>query len=161
MYAGPGLLPLGEERWGLAYAANWHNHNEYGALLQSHRPAPDGEFWWAKWKRDRLVAVEAPTLGHFSVSQRPCAGKQLLVNCQTERGGWLQFELLDGTYNRKNVEAGPAYAGYSFADCDPLRGDLLAHEVTWRGKSDLSGFAGKSVLMRVKMARAKLFALAI
>ena len=155
------MLPLGQDFWGLAYVAYWRNHNEYTALERTNRLTPDGEYWWARWKRHRLMALEAPTLGQFSVSQRTCTGKELLVNYQTERGGWVQFELADGTYNRKNVEAAPPLPGYSFEHCTPLRGDSLAQEVVWNGGSGLSAFAWKSLLVRVKMARAKLFALAI
>ena len=38
---------------------------------------------------------------------------------------------------------GKPIAGYAAEDCDPIVGDALCKRVTWRGKSDLSGWAGK------------------
>jgi hypothetical protein len=160
LYAAPGLLPLGEDGYGLAYLANRRNHNEWD--WKRHRViGPDGEYWWAKWKRDRLVALEADAVGKATLVERPCVGDRLLANFWTEPGGWLLFELTPEIPNRTGWEQPPAIPGYSFSDCAPLQGDSLAQPVTWNGKADLSALKGTDVVIRVKMVRAKLFALAI
>ena len=52
--SGPNLVPLNDEEWGLPYDCHYSRHDNGPAEL------PEGEFRWAVWKRDRLVALEAP-----------------------------------------------------------------------------------------------------
>lgn len=42
--------------------------------------------------------------------------------------------------------------------CDVLRGDAVAKAVTWKGKADLSGLAGKPVQLRFELSRCRLWA---
>jgi len=63
--------------------------------------------------------------------------------------------------NRGGWSEAPAIPGRSFDECEPLRGDSLSQAVTWKDKADLSDLKGSNVAIRVRMERAKLFALAI
>ena len=44
-------------------------------------------------------------------------------------------------------------------ECDPISGDALKGTVTWNGESDLSAWAGQPMRLRLKMLRARLYAI--
>ena len=54
-----------------------------------------------------------------------------------------------------------AYPGFGLEEADPLVGDDLSRGVTWKGCGDLSSLKGKEVSIRIHMARARLFSIAI
>ena len=58
-------------------------------------------------------------------------------------------------------EAGTTVAGKTFADCDAISGDHLETTISWNGASDLSAWVGKPVRLRVRMRRARLYALQV
>ena len=161
LFATPGLLPLGEERWGLGFTAYRRSHSQWD--WEHYRPVggPDGEYWWAVWPPHRLMALEAPAAAHLTLTERRCTGKQLLANFRTEPGGWIQFELARHAARSTDVDTAPPLPGHSFSQCDPLRGDSLAQPVTWAGSSDLSSLKGVNIAVRVRMFRTKLFAIAM
>ncbi len=146
VYAGPGLIPLGPERWGLVYTGHPTRHNE---------PWGIGQCRWAMWLKDRLVALEAQVEGQVELLPRECHGDSLLLNYHTEPHGWVRAELVGGERGRDVLE------GYSFEECDLVQGDSLEKAVTWRGKADLSGLRGMNVSVRIRMAWAKLFSVGI
>ena len=47
--------------------------------------------------------------------------------------------------------------GFALEACDLLRGDEREKVVTWGGREDISAL-GESLMIRVRMSRAKLFA---
>lgn len=146
VYAGPGLVPLSGERWGLIYTGHSTRHNEpWGGT---------GQCRWAMWPKDRLVALEAPVEGQVQLLPRECRGDELLLNYQTEAHGWVRVELV------REGEHTPL-KGYSLDECDPLHGDSLAKAVTWQGNADLSVLKGVKVSVRIQMAWAKLFLVCI
>ncbi len=145
VYAGPGLIPLGEERWGLIYTGHYTRHNE---------PWGIGQCRWAMWLKDRLVALEAPVEGQVQLLPRECRGDRLVLNYQTEPHGWVRAELIR---EREHVPL----EGYSIDECDPLQGDGLAKTVTWQGNADLSALKGVKVSVRIRMAWAKVFSVCI
>ena len=51
--------------------------------------------------------------------------------------------------------------GFSADEADVLAGDELDKVVTWKGKSDLAALKGKQVAVRLYLARAKVFSMAI
>ena len=61
----------------------------------------------------------------------------------------------------EGVPAKPAapIQGRTFDDCDPFTGDSTSHTVTWKGESDISRWANRPVRLRVRMRRARLYAL--
>lgn len=161
LMAAPGLLPLLGDRWGLGYAAYGRKHNQWD--WDHYRPGggADGEYWWAIWRPHRLMGLEAPDSGHFTLAQRVCTGERLLVNFKTQPGGWLRFELAQEVRGLGIPEQAPPLPNHSFERCEPLQGDSLSSPVTWQGTSDLSGLKGARLTVRVRMFRAKLFAFAI
>ena len=154
IYACPGILPLGEDRWGVLYRATNRRHNEHDPQDIS---AVQGHYAWAMWKRDRLVALEACDEGRVTLNKRRCHGERMVLNHQTARDGWIRVELIEpALWPPGRVEP---LEGHSFADCEPLRGDSLAGEVRWKGSADLSAFAGRDLCARVELSRAKLFSI--
>jgi hypothetical protein len=93
----------------------------------------------ATWTADRLWAL-APAIGgpfEGTATTRPqsLAGKKLLVNVATRRGGELRVELLDSGRNM--------IPGFSRDDCQPIRGDHHATEVSWAGGTEAPNKATK------------------
>ncbi|HCU87477.1 MAG TPA: hypothetical protein DGP39_08100, partial [Verrucomicrobiales bacterium] len=43
--------------------------------------------------------------------------------------------------------------------CDPIKGDTISGRVTWKGSSDVSPHAGKTVRLRFVMNEADIFSL--
>lgn len=156
IYPGPGLLPLAGDRWGLICRAESAMHNEG----YYYRPAKeDGGIGWASWPRDRLVALEAPVEGQVTLNKLLCRGEPLLLNCETEPNGWIVVELIEPTlWPPAHLSAIP---GFGFSDCTPVRGDEAAAAVQWNGSSDLSALAGREVCLRIRLYRAKLFAISL
>ena len=154
IYASPGLFPLVEDRWGVLYRSMNLRHNEDG---QRELSTEQIQYAWAMWKRDRLVALEACDEGRVTLNRRRCQGERMLLNHQTARDGWIRVELIEpALWPPAHLEP---LEGYSFADCEPLRGDSLAGEVRWNGSADLSAFKGRDLCARVELCRAKLFSI--
>ena len=153
LYPTPELVDLGDDRWGLLTMGCPHPHNR-------PNPARPHEFFWATWKRDRLVAWEADDYAEFALSERECAGEQLRLNFTTHQpGAFVKVEVVDGSLPNRQTAAEPSpVPGFSFDDCDTLSGDELDAVVSWRGKSDLSALAGRKIHLRFRMARCRLFA---
>lgn len=49
--------------------------------------------------------------------------------------------------------------GYSFDECQPLRGDSVAAPVRWRERPDLAGLVGQPVRLQIRLADARLYAI--
>ena len=91
--------------------------------------------------------------------QRVCHGSEMRMNFATERGGWVRVELV---YTPQTPpQPVEAYPGFGLEEADPLVGDDLSRVVTWKGCGDLSSLKGKEVSIRIHMARARLFSIAI
>lgn len=161
LYAGPGLLPLEGNRWGLIYNGFPHRHNDLAPESQLPR-VRSGQLRWAMWKPHRLVALAASTQGHATLIQRRFSGDPLLLNFQTETGGSVRVELINGALlGLYAIQRAQALPGYTFADCEPLDGDHLDAPVRWRGSADLSQLAGTSVAIRLELVRARIFAITV
>lgn len=88
--------------------------------------------------RDEGVLTTGPLL--FS-------GSRLVLNVAAK--GKVAVEFLD--------ECGGVSAGFGHDECDVVRGDEIAHTVTWRGAADVSGLSGKPVRLRFRLCDAKLY----
>ena len=95
--------------------------------------------------------------GQCALVGRPCLGMNLVLNYKTEPGGWIRVELAKDTAG----PGGDPFAGFSLDECMPLHGDELDGMATWKVGADLSRLAGRSVVVRLRMFRAKLYATAI
>jgi hypothetical protein len=159
MYASPGLIRVRGDRWGLTYVGHRRCHNDYDWEALEERKDEVG-CHWAIWDPDRIVGLEAPVKGEVTLIGRICAGRELLLNLRTFDDGYIQTELFGGI-GAGGSRVAPPIEGFTFADCDPLRGDLPAGVVSWRGNSDLSHLAGQGAMVRLRLVKAKVFAFAI
>ena len=156
VYAFPNLVSLSADEWGLMFIGQFDLH-DWGDRCKPDRPP---EWRWARWKRDRLVALEAPVEGRVTLVERECLGKALRINFQTQReGGWIKVEIVHPPAS----PASPVRAieGYGLEEADVLAGDEVSGVVTWKGRSDLSALEGKAVSVRLHLARAKVFSVAV
>jgi hypothetical protein len=166
LYPTPELVELDADTWAVMTMGCQHAHNSLAATPQDtlrrmmERPS---EFVWATWKRDRLVAIEAEDYAEFTMTELACAGEQLKLNFKTHQpGAHIKVEIVDGGIpNRSSASLPPALAGFAFDDSDALAGDDLDGVVSWRGNSDLSDLRGKKIHLRLRMARARLFAVTL
>ncbi|MBI5292101.1 MAG: hypothetical protein HY872_09515 [Chloroflexi bacterium] len=124
------------------------------------RSMPLGKMGFATWPAGRLAALEAPGTSSFTTPQLVFSGNHLCLNLETRRAGEVLVEVAEAEGSPKPVPQaeGQAVPGLSFADCDPICGDLPAHTVTWRGNADLSALAGKPVSLRFRLRAASLYA---
>ena len=77
-------------------------------------------------------------------------GSRLELNLDTGAGGVGRVEILD--------ESGAPIPGFTLREADQLNANNVRTLVTWRGKSEVSALAGKTVRLHLKMRSAKLYA---
>jgi len=81
------------------------------------------------------------------------------MNYRTAPGGWIRVELI--TKAGLWPPTGPTpKQGYTFDECDLLKGDALSQTVTWNGKNQLpSSEEEPYTVIRLHMMRAEVFAI--
>lgn len=141
--------------WGLMYMSTLHCHNDEPFKAPSGHHASC--YRLARWKPHRLVGISAADEGRFTLKSLDCRGGDLKLNYRTEPGGWVRVELTDRESGYPPNEV-PSLLGYSFADCDPMQGDEIERTVTWKGSSAFPALPDKKVVIRIRMARATVFA---
>lgn len=78
------------------------------------------------------------------------AGSRLELNLDTGAGGVGRVEVLD--------ESGDPIPGFTLPEADQLNGNNVRTLASWRGQSDLSALAGRTVRLHFRMRSAKLYA---
>ncbi len=102
----------------------------------------------AELRLDGFVSVDAgPEKGRLMTVPMTFSGKTLELNVQAEE---VKVALVD--------DKGRPFRGFSLRDCDPISGDYIAKQVSWGGRSDLSGLAGRTVRLLFSLKNAKLYA---
>lgn len=79
------------------------------------------------------------------------SGRELEINYATSAAGGIRVEILD--------ESGKPLAGYSRNDCPQIIGNEISRVVTWKGGSDISSLAGRTVRLRILMKDSDLYSL--
>jgi len=101
----------------------------------------------ARWKLDRFVSLDADdTFRNVITKPITFSGRALTINASVT-GGAVQVELQN--------EGGKAIEGYQATRSDPIRGDSLAHAVTWAGQPSLPDT--RPLRLRFRMRNASLF----
>ena len=156
VFAHPNLVALNDEDWGILMHGNLDNHDwgeryKYGKKL---------DWRWATWKRDRLVALEAPVEGRVTLVGHDSQGRDLRVNFETQKeGGWVKIELVDPPTSPPTPVR--VLKGFSSDEAELLTGDHLDKAVQWNGKTDLSALKGRKISVRIHMSRAKIFSISL
>lgn len=103
-------------------------------------------------RTDGFVSVHADyTGGELVTKPITFEGKELVMNFSTSAVGSVRVEI-------QNSEGKPL-EGFTLADAPPIYGDAIEQAVCWKGGSDVSKLAGKSVRLRFVMKDADLYAL--
>ncbi len=103
----------------------------------------------ARWKAERLAAIEAEEDGYFNTPRVTLRGSKILLNVQTARAGEVKVELRDASF--------APVPGRTFEECDPITGDHESIEVAWEGDADLSALNTQRLHVAFRMRAAKLF----
>jgi hypothetical protein len=99
---------------------------------------------------DGFVSANAPLSGGELVTKSlEFKGKQLLLNFSTSAAGSIRIELQD--------ELGNPLPGFALEDCQPVFGDTIERQVTWKNGSDVSSISGKVVKLRFELKDADLY----
>jgi hypothetical protein len=137
IWAEPNLIELPNGDWALPYSA----HNVPHKYPRGQRK---GGLGYAVWPKGRLVALEAKTLGQFTLMPLRIPGSTLKLNATTRRSGQLRVEVV-GDPDR------------TFDQCTPLFGDLHWSTVKWGDKGDLGRKPGDGVTLRFRLDKADLY----
>ena len=78
-------------------------------------------------------------------------GTRLEMNFATSAAGGVEVEIQDA--------AGRAVPGFALDDCPPIYGDAIDRVVSWKGKEDVSGLAGRPVRLRFRLRDADVYAI--
>ena len=138
-------------------AAGWGNRANYITLNAVQTSATEMSLFMYggghyKLRLDGFISVHAAhAKGTFLTKLMKFAGNQLELNYSTAGAGEIRVELQDAQ--------GRPLPGRALADCDPIKGDTISGRVTWKGSSDVSPHAGKTVRLRFVMNEADIFSL--
>ncbi|MBN1418117.1 MAG: hypothetical protein JXP34_05035 [Planctomycetes bacterium] len=103
-------------------------------------------------RADGFASIHAPYAGGaMTTVPLRFAGKALEINISTSAAGEARVEIQD--------EARAPIEGRTLSDCDPIIGDAIDRIVTWKGASDVSAVAGRTVRLRFVLKDADLFAI--
>ena len=141
----------------IADAQEFLKHNHHGVLVAHKRDGSlhepgfirKGRTALATLRWDGYVSLDAGReAARMVLKPLRFAGRQLTVNLAAGRGS-LRAELRD--------DSGAAIPGWTFADCQPTRGDGLALSVRWRDRESLAPLNGKTVRIAFELTDASLY----
>lgn len=145
-HIGQGLVSLPDGKIAVPFVGYTEAHKAPRYLGKPH-----GAPGLVAWEKNRLCAIVADEIGEFSTKEIVFAGTKLVLNAKTTYTGAILVELRD--------EEGLPIPGFTFDDADVINGNDLARTVSWKGKSDIGAFAGKTVSFGVRLRCANLYAL--
>jgi hypothetical protein len=108
-----------------------------------------GKIGLAGWKKERLAALIADEVGEFTTRPLASAGTKLFLNFQTKRDGYVKVSI-------EGKDNAPVSAR-SAEQCDPLFGDEIKEEVTWKGEADIGIKPGEPFTLHFQLRHAKLY----
>jgi hypothetical protein len=144
-----GMVRRGDEIWMFGTV----RFTEHGGILYGgveHDGGVHDRILKLVQRLDGFVSLDAAAGGgRFTTKPMVFEGNRLVLNIASR--GTSSAALLG--------ENGQPLPGFSAADCDPIRGDSIGRTVTWKGKSDVSTLAGRTVRVAIELKDAKLYAL--
>ena len=123
--------------WGLLKLP--HSDREYSVYAnEGYRQGMGSRLRRFAWRTDGFVSARASTTpGRLRTKPLVFDGRQLLINFATYAGGKLQVEIQD--------TQGQPLPGFTLVDSVEIRGDEIAHTVSWQAGSDVGALANKPV----------------
>lgn len=138
--ASPNLLELADGSFALPYVScNMPHKYPRGKL----------KYWggYAVWPKGRIVALEAPKEGEFTILGISVAAKrELRINAVTAPKGSVRVEAVGAP-------------GRSFTEANPIVGDHHRTLVTWKNHHDLGLKEDEGITLRFRMQKARIFGL--
>jgi hypothetical protein len=132
-----GLIRRGDEIW---------QYFDYGG---AHGGGRKRTYARLTQRLDGFVSLDAgDNTGSVVTRRLVFKGSKLVLNIDAK--GSARVAILD--------ENSSPIPGFAATDCDAIRADSVRKIVTWKGKSDVSGPAGKVVRLKFEMQDAKLYA---
>ncbi|HOQ87898.1 MAG TPA: hypothetical protein PLQ89_19500 [Phycisphaerae bacterium] len=104
-------------------------------------------------RRDGFVSVRAAyTGGEFATPPLVFTGRQLVLNIDTSATGIARVEIQDAN--------GAPLPGYGLDDCDLIHTtNEINRVVSWQGRRDVTGLAGRPIRLRFSLRDADLYAM--
>jgi hypothetical protein len=135
-YPGLGIVPTGPA--------------EMSIYVSGHYTLPDNHLRRYSMRTDGFASIRAPYAGgELLTKPLRFTGRRLVLNYSTSAAGSVRVEVQD--------EAGRPLAEFSGGEADEIVGDEITHVVTWKGRNDLSGLAGRAVRLRFILKDADLY----
>ncbi|MEW6356409.1 MAG: hypothetical protein AB1696_08795 [Planctomycetota bacterium] len=130
------------------YGGSQLTHGQYSADKGIHG---EGAVCHATQRLDGFVSLQAGAEGGWLVT-KPMTfdGVRLQLNIATAATGFCRVEIRD--------DGGQPVRGFTFADCDPIRGNAVAWTAAWKGNEDVSALAGAPVQLAIELVNADLYA---
>ena len=124
--------------------------DELSIYVERHNATADKYLERLTLRLDGFASLHAGYAGG-AMTSRPItfAGPSLELNYATSAAGHVRVALHDANDH--------PLGGFGLDDCDFLRGDELARQVTWNGRADLSQVAGQPVRLRFELKDADVF----
>jgi hypothetical protein len=135
----PNLIELPNGDWALPY----DGHSVPHKYPRGKRKVGLG---WAVWPKGRLVGLDAPDRGEFTLMPVMAPGSSLKINAGTKRAGRIRVEVA-GDPSR------------TLAKCAPLFGDLHWTTVRWDGADGLGVRRNQPVTLRFDLDQASIYGL--
>jgi len=111
----------------------------------------------ARLRRDGFMSIEpAAEEGFLTTKPFKFDGSRLEVNAEAGAGE-LAVEILTYDNRYRTVSVTPA-DGFTMDDCVGFTGDDVRHTMAWRGGPDLTGLRGRTIQLRFRLRRVKLYA---
>ena len=135
--------------WGLVKLP--HSDREYSVYAnEGHRQGVGSRLRRFTWRADGFVSVHASTTrGRLRTKPLVFDGQQLLINFATSADGRLRVEIQDAE--------GQPLPGFTLVDSAEIRGDEIAHIVSWQAGSDVGALANKPVRLLFALDRVDLY----
>lgn len=106
---------------------------------------------YALWEKGRLIGIKAEAEGEFTMVAIIPKGRRILLNAVTKRAGFVSTEVRD--INKETVP------GRSFAECNPLFGDIYQKPISWNGYDTTGAEEDSPIILRFKLHRATIYGL--
>ncbi len=153
-------------------ADKWHNRSNYVwvGMTETADPLPGNDTELSIYTNESYFKGDSSRIRRYTyrldgfVSLHACAqggevvtkpfifeGERLHLNYSTAVAGHIRLEIQDAD--------GTPIEGFKLKDMEPVYGDGLDQEFTWKGRPDLSGLSDRPVRLRFELKDADVFAM--
>jgi hypothetical protein len=134
------------------------NPHDAGLDQGSPRSVTGGAIYRAKLRTDGFVSLDADRrLGAMITHPFTLESDHITINAATQSGR-IVAELVEPWWREPE---GKPIPGFGKEDFDLFEGDSISHNLSWRGRSDLSDLCGRRLLLRLSMYHAQLYSFTI